>query len=96
MDTTITMRNSKAEMFAHIRQLELRNLDAARERVHLRERISVLEGAAALKRDAFTPTVQRFGQRTVKRWPSSDAPQRRSNDVPREISPIGRDDGIPF
>lgn len=80
MDTTITMRNSKAEMFAHIKQLELRAIEAARERVHLRERISILEGSAALKQPAPGPKqvringlvhdviVERRGQSTTKRY----------------------------
>lgn len=76
MDTIITMRNTKSEMLEHIRVLELRCTEAARERVHLRERISILEGSAALRvappaRQPLKPgevVIERRGQTTIKRW----------------------------
>ena len=58
MDTIITMRNTKSEMFEHIRALELRCTEAAHERMHLRERISILEGSAALRQPVPAPTKQ--------------------------------------
>lgn len=79
MDTTITMRNSKAEMLEHIRALELRLTTAAHDAHHMRTRISVLEGTAALKEPAapqqvrlngllHNVIVERRGQSTTKRY----------------------------
>ena len=74
MDSIITMRNTKSEMLEHIRALELRCTEAAHERMHLRERISILEGSAALKQPVRQPLkpgevhIERRGQTTIKRW----------------------------
>lgn len=70
MDTTITMRSTKAEMLAHIKQLELRLAEGGRTANELRHKLSVAQGALALKR----PTVEHSGQRTIKRWPAGSPP----------------------
>jgi hypothetical protein len=79
--STITMRNTKAEMLEHIAGLEARLRQGGLDMVQLRTRISVLEGAAALKATPKAPDnivrrggtdyrveVTKHGARTTKRY----------------------------
>lgn len=79
MDKTITMRNTKSEMLAHIATLEARLLEGGRALNDARHRISVLEGAQALAAPPAEKIVtirgvqhrvviERSGQTTRKRF----------------------------
>ena len=57
MDTTITMRSTKAEMLARIHAQDALMRSAALERQELRTRISVLEGTAALRAAPAEPQL---------------------------------------
>lgn len=79
MDKTISMRNTKSEMLAHIATLEARLMEGGRALNEARHRISVLEGTQALAAPPAEKLVringvqhrvviERSGQNTRKRF----------------------------